>query len=107
MQFRVRPLDGGPSRVANRLAFVGGDGIVATFTCPRLGGLTAWEKRDDQDRAIDDIDQGAEEVAQLLHRYRDCSLVVYTTPGSRLRGDEPDSADVYPPGNQPRVDVHR
>lgn len=109
MQFRVRPLDGGPARVASKLAFADRDGTLATLTLDRPGGLTVWEKRTDTDRTIDGIgiDPAAELVAQLLHRYREASLVVYTTPGSRLRGDETETADVYPPSKQPRIDVQR
>lgn len=59
MQFRVRPPDGGPSRVANRLAFVGV------------------------------MDQGAGEVAQLLHRYRDYRAEVVS--GRRVAGAEASS----------------
>lgn len=107
MKFSVRPLDGGPGRLAVHLAFVDSDGETATALCPAAGGFLVWEKRTGESTSIDRTNDAADLIGRMLHRYRDRSLVVYSGSGYRARGDEDTTADVYPPGKHPRINVER
>lgn len=107
MKFTVRPVEGGGGRLADRIAFVGSDSEVATAVCPPSSEASwPWEKCDGEQRAAARVDDAAEVIARMLHRYRDYSLVVNAAPGYRMRGDEHTTEDVYPPGKHPAVHVH-
>lgn len=103
MMFTVRPFDGSSGRLADRISFLTETGTVAWATTGNHG--FQFGEADIVSVPHRDLTVAAEQVAQLLCRHRDHSLVVHPTSSGSARGDEATTADVYPPGHQPRVIV--
>ena len=106
MKLSIYP-SAGDARMATRLEFIAGDGVLATVSCPRLGGFLVAERASEPGPPTDDVDEAAGVLALLLHRYRDASLLIPSEGGYSLRGDEDSTADVYPAEHHPRIKVHR
>lgn len=104
MKFNVRPLDGGTGRAGHQFAFVDDAGVAASATCGQLHNVM-FEGDGLLPLPVTDVNEAAEQVGRLLHRYRDYSLVVYAGGGVTARGDERTTADVYPPGRHPRINI--
>lgn len=108
MKLHIRALDGSSSRIATKVAFVTSDEVAAVVQCQRAdGGEVLIQRSGREGKPIADVDHVAEEIGQVLHLYRDHSLVVYTTPGHTMRGDEENTADIYPPQQHPRISIGR
>lgn len=105
MMFTVRPFDGSSGRLADRISFLAETGTIAWAATGNHGFQFAEGEIVSVPHR--DITVAAEQVARLLFRYRDHSLVVPSTSSGAARGDEATTADVYPPGHQPRVIVQR
>lgn len=54
---------------------------------------------------IDDSAAAAIELATILHRHRELTLVAHPTGNSALRGNERDTADIYPPSRRPQISI--
>ena len=104
MKFIVYPQDGGVPRTTVRIAFIDGQVEPVAQVLILTNEATIYS-RDKRERIISTVDALAEAVAGLLHAHQNCSLVIYSSSSHSLRGNEANSADVYPPGVQPRIVV--
>lgn len=104
MKFYVNPGDGSGGRMTQKITFTKSDTKPITMTADHRGfsvlGLS------EPMEPIADTDAAALQIAELLYRCRDESLIAHTFGGT-LRGDEPHTADVYPPGRHPRIHIGR
>ena len=107
MKFNANALDGGVGRLTRRINFLDDQGVVASISSEASSGTVTWNVSDSPAGLTQDIAVAAEQVARMLYRYRDCSLVLYPDTAHTMRGDESSSADAYPPGRQPRIIVER
>lgn len=107
MKFNANALDGGVGRLTRRINFLDDQGVVASISSEASSGTVTWNVSDSPAGLTQDIAAAAEQVARMLYRYRDHSLVLYPDTAHTMRGDESSSADVYPPGRQPRIIVER
>jgi hypothetical protein len=103
MKFSIRALDGSSGRLADKIGFVADKGTTA-WAATNNDGFT-YRDGDVTSVPSHDVVAAAEQIAHLLYRYGDHSLIVYPTRGTTMRGDELRTADVYPPGHQPRINL--
>lgn len=109
MQFYVNAGDGTSGRKAQTIRLVGEGGVLWTMstatTREGFAGFRLVQPGGDWLTETTDPNEAAGTVAGLLYRHRDASLVVEAGPTVLLRGDEERTADVYPPGRHPRINV--
>lgn len=109
MRFYVKAGDGTDGRYADTIQFVDGTGVTYTVTTTndvdhRVSGISIIGRNGDQLEILD-VDEAGRQLARLLVVCRDQSLVVDSFRGTRLRGDEETTTDVYPPQRHPRINV--
>lgn len=101
--FTVTPLDGSPSRTARHICFAVDGGVAAGAVIDRADGTMYTYSPGMSSVPDHDLATSALDIARMLHRHHDTSLLVYPDDVTTLRGDEARSADVYPPGRHPRI----
>ena len=103
MKFNIRPLDGSSGRLADRISFLTAAGTVAWAAMGNQG----FQFADGDVTSVPhrDLTVAAEQIAGLLCRHQDASLVIHPTSVGITRGDGATTPDVYPPGAQPRIIV--
>ncbi len=109
MRFYVRAGDGTDGRLADTIQFVDGAGVTYTAATTRdvdhrSSGVSIVGRTSDQIE-VHDVDEAGRQIARLLVLCHDQSMVVDSLRGTRLRGDEETTADVYPPQRHPRINV--
>lgn len=91
-----------PGRFTNEISFVNDRGVVYSMTANRDGFAVKGDRYAAQ--IPTDVNAAAIHVAQMLVVGRQFGLVIHKH-GTVMRGDEDVTADVYPPGVQPRIHV--
>lgn len=102
--------DGSDGRYASTLQFVDDKHVTYTIAVVRdvdtfKGTVSIVGTNGDQLVELSDVDEIARQLGRLLAACADQSLVVNTLGGTSLRGDEGTTADVFPPGRHPRINI--
>jgi hypothetical protein len=110
MLFYVTVGNGTDGRYADTIQFVDGNGVtytvaVAPATLAHRTSSVSLVGTNGEQLELSDVDDVGRQIARLLVLCRDQSLVVGTSRGTRLRGNEETTADVYPPRCHPRIVV--
>lgn len=109
MHFYVKAGDGTDGRLADTIQFVDAAGVTYTVAATRNVDLTSSGVsivgRDAEQLEVHDVDEAGRQLARLLVLCHDQGMVVDSLSGRRLRGDEETTADVYPPGRHPRINI--
>ena len=109
MRFYVKAGDGTDGRLADTIQFVDAAGVTYTVaTSHNVDHTTSGVSivgRNTEPLELHDVDDAGRQLARLLVLCHDQGMVVDSSRGSRLRGDEETTADVYPPGRHPRINV--
>lgn len=94
----------GDGRLADTLRFVDSRGATHTVAAT-YAGVTVVAANGAHNVTLTTVDEVGPEIARLLVLCRDQSLVVHSSTGRTLRGDETSTADVHPPHRHPRIKV--
>lgn len=109
MHFYVNAGDGTDGRLADTIQFVDAAGVSYTVATSNNVDLTtsgvSIVGRNTEAVEVHDVDDAGRQIARLLVLCHDQGMVVDTARGRRLRGDEETTADVYPPGRHPRINI--
>ena len=109
MHFYVKAGDGTDGRLADTIQFVDAAGVTYTVAASHNVDLTSSGVsivgRDVEPVEVHDVDEAGRQLARLLVLCHDQGMVIDSLRGRRLRGDEETTADVYPPGRHPRINI--
>ena len=103
MRFYLNAGDSDGGRIARRVSIIDENGLVASMETGR-DGLTIRDGDVEAGPFSDPATAGIE-LAAILHRHREFPLVAHPPGSSALRGNERDTADIYPPARRPRINV--